>query len=187
MMHLIDRRLDGRNKSALNRARFLRRYKEHIRSAVRGLIAERSITDMDKGGEVSVPAKDLAEPSFRHDGGGNWEVVHPGNREFVKGDKIRRPDGSGDGAVGGGEPGTGRSEAGSTLSSRPPRSAALHAAGRVASRAHAPIGGVPGDATPARFARSRSRSSRSGMAMSTGHTSWQAPHNVDARGRSANS
>ncbi|MBI2289003.1 MAG: YeaH/YhbH family protein [Betaproteobacteria bacterium] len=110
MMHLIDRRLDGRNKSAVNRARFLRRYKEHIRAAVKGLIAERSITDMDKGGEVSVPAKNLAEPSFRHGGGGDWESVHPGNREFVKGDKIRRPDGSGDGAMGGGEPGTGRSE-----------------------------------------------------------------------------
>ncbi len=109
MMRLIDRRLDGRNKSAVNRERFLRRYKEHIRRAVKGMIAERSIADMDKGGEVSVPAKSVAEPSFRHDGGGSWETVHPGNREFVKGDKIRRPDGSGDGAGGGGEPGTGKS------------------------------------------------------------------------------
>ena len=109
MMRLIDRRLDGRNKSAVNRERFLRRYKEHIRRAVKGLIAERSITDMDKAGEVSVPVKDLAEPSFRHDGGGDWETVHPGNREFVKGDKIRRPDG-GAGGGGGGEPGSGRSE-----------------------------------------------------------------------------
>ena len=61
MMNLIDRRLNGRNKSAVNRARFVRRYKEQIRKAVKDMVAERSITDMDKGGEVSVPAKDIAE------------------------------------------------------------------------------------------------------------------------------
>ena len=31
MNYLIDRRLNGRNKSAVNRERFIRRYKEHIR------------------------------------------------------------------------------------------------------------------------------------------------------------
>jgi uncharacterized sporulation protein YeaH/YhbH (DUF444 family) len=79
-MYLIDRRLNGRNKSAVNRERFLRRYKEHIRRAVKDMIAERSIADMDKGGDVSVPAKDLSEPRFRHDKGGDWETVYPGNR-----------------------------------------------------------------------------------------------------------
>jgi uncharacterized sporulation protein YeaH/YhbH (DUF444 family) len=108
MMHLIDRRLNGRNKSAVNRERFLRRYKEHVRGAVKGMIAERSITDMEKGGDVSVPSKDMSEPNFRHDGGGDWETVYPGNREFVKGDKIARPDGGGGGS-GGGEPGSGKS------------------------------------------------------------------------------
>lgn len=108
-MQLIDRRLNGNNKSAVNRERFLRRYKEHIRGAVKGMIAERSITDMEKGGEVSVPAKDLAEPSFRHDRGGDRETVFPGNREFVKGDRIARPDGGGGGGGGGGEPGSGES------------------------------------------------------------------------------
>ena len=74
-MYLIDRRLNGRNKSAVNRERFLRRYKEHVRRAVKDMIAERSIADMDKGGDVSVPSKDLSEPSFRHDKGGDWETV----------------------------------------------------------------------------------------------------------------
>ena len=106
MMHLIDRRLNGRNKSAVNRERFLRRYKEHIRRAVKDMIAERSIADMDKGGDVNVPSKDLSEPSFRHAKGGDWETVYPGNREFAKGDKIARPDGGGGGGAGG-EPGSG--------------------------------------------------------------------------------
>ena len=107
MLQLIDRRLNGRNKNAVNRERFLRRYKEHIRRAVKGMVAERSITDMDKGGEVSVPSKDVSEPSFRHGRGGDWETVHPGNREFIKGDKVPRPQGGA--GKGGSRPGKGDS------------------------------------------------------------------------------
>ena len=106
MLNLIDRRLNGRNKSAANRERFLRRYKEQIRKSVQGMVGERSITDMDKAGNVNVPAKDIGEPQFHHGRGGDRETVHPGNREFVKGDKIKRPE-AGDGA--GGAPGTGQS------------------------------------------------------------------------------
>jgi uncharacterized sporulation protein YeaH/YhbH (DUF444 family) len=108
MMHLIDRRLNGRNKSAVNRERFIRRYKEHIRRAVKDMIADRSIKDMVQGGEVKVPAKDISEPHFRHGQGGDWEVVHPGNKEFVAGDRIPRPSGGGGGG-GGREPGSGDS------------------------------------------------------------------------------
>ncbi len=38
MLYLIDRRLNGRNKSAVNRERFIRRYKDHIRGAVKGMV-----------------------------------------------------------------------------------------------------------------------------------------------------
>ena len=34
MAHFIDRRLNGKNKSAVNRQRFLHRYKEQIKKAV---------------------------------------------------------------------------------------------------------------------------------------------------------
>jgi len=107
-MHLIDRRLNGRNKSAVNRERFIRRYKDHIRRAVRGMVADRSIKDMIQGGEVKVPAKDISEPGFGYGQGGDWESVHPGNREFVRGDRIQRPGGGGGGS-GGREPGSGES------------------------------------------------------------------------------
>jgi hypothetical protein len=107
MMYLIDRRLNGRNKSAVNRERFIRRYKDHVRRAVKSMVADRSIKDMIQGGEVKVPAKDISEPGFRYGQGGDWESVHPGNREFVRGDRIPRPSG---GAGGGGrEPGSGES------------------------------------------------------------------------------
>ena len=39
--------------------------------------------------------KDIAEPSFRHGPGGRREMVHPGNEEYIRGDRIARPQGGG--------------------------------------------------------------------------------------------
>jgi uncharacterized sporulation protein YeaH/YhbH (DUF444 family) len=91
MSMLIDRRLNDRNKSAVNRQRFLRRYKEQIRKSVADMVAKRSITDMEQGGNISIPNKDISEPSFRHGAGGNREYVNAGNNRFNTGDKIQRP------------------------------------------------------------------------------------------------
>lgn len=107
-VHLIDRRLNGGNKSATNRQRFIRRYRQQLKRAVGDMIDRRSITDIGGGGEVNLPARDISEPSFRHGPGGNRETVHPGNREFSPGDTIRRPQGGGGGGVGG-EAGEGES------------------------------------------------------------------------------
>lgn len=90
-MHLIDRRLQGKNKSAPNRERFLQRYKGQIKEAVARAIKGRSITDMENGEKVSIPVKDVSEPSFGHAHGGVWEAVQPGNQEYQKGDQIPRP------------------------------------------------------------------------------------------------
>jgi len=92
---LIDRRLNGKNKSAVNRQRFIRRYKQQIKKAVDESIAERSITDFDSGEKINIPAKDISEPIFSHDQGGSHETVHPGNSDFITGDKIKRPSNSG--------------------------------------------------------------------------------------------
>jgi len=101
MSIIIDRRLNDRNKSAVNRERFLRRYKEQIRKSVTDLVSKRSITDMDRGGDVSIPRRDISEPQFHHGQGGDREMVMPGNRKFSPGDKIKRPDGGGSGGGGG--------------------------------------------------------------------------------------
>lgn len=108
MLHLIDRRPNGRGKSAVNRERFLRRYKAQIESAVKKMVGERKLSDMERGGEVRVPRKDISEPSFGFGRGGDREFVLPGNREYVAGDTIPRPDGSGGGGRGnqGGEGGS---------------------------------------------------------------------------------
>jgi len=110
MLHLIDRRPNGRGKSAVNRERFLRRYKAQIQGAVKKMIGERQIADMERGGEVRVPKKDISEPSFGFGNGGDREFVLPGNREYVVGDRIPRPDGSGNARGAGNEGGTGDSE-----------------------------------------------------------------------------
>jgi len=98
---IIDRRPQGRNKSAVNRHRFLRRYRKHIRKAVADAVNKRSITDTDRGDSISIPKKDLSEPIFRHGKGGRQHRVLPGNREFITGDRIKRPSGGGGGAGGG--------------------------------------------------------------------------------------
>lgn len=105
MTHLIDRRLQGKNKSAVNRERFLRRYKSQIKDAVGRAIKGRSITDIESGEKVSIPVKDVGEPSFGHAHGGVWETISPGNQEYQKGDQINRPKGGG---------GAGRGKAGNS-------------------------------------------------------------------------
>ncbi|MDH5545931.1 MAG: YeaH/YhbH family protein [Gammaproteobacteria bacterium] len=92
MSRFVDRRLNGKNKSAVNRQRFIHRYKNQIKRAVSDAIAGRSITDIEKGESISIPSKDISEPNIHHGQGGRRDVVHPGNREFVPGDKVPRPE-----------------------------------------------------------------------------------------------
>jgi uncharacterized sporulation protein YeaH/YhbH (DUF444 family) len=99
MSQFIDRRLNPKNKSAVNRQRFLQRFRGQIRKAVTDAVAKRSVTDIDRGENIQIPAKDISEPVFRHGRGGRREMVQPGNKEFIAGDRVPRPEG---GAGGGG-------------------------------------------------------------------------------------
>ncbi len=95
-MHIVDRRLNPGGKSLANRQRFMRRAKAVIRKAVHESSGNRSIKDADKGGEVSLPTKSVHEPTFRRSGkGGLREHLLPGNKEYVEGDTIPRPQGGG--------------------------------------------------------------------------------------------
>ena len=93
LQSIIDRRLSGKNKSIGNRERFLRRYKEQIRKAVKRAVDGRSIREIERAEDVTIPKKDISEPVFRHGNGGTREMVHPGNKEYVRGDRIERPKG----------------------------------------------------------------------------------------------
>ena len=111
MSYIIDRRLNSKNKSTVNRQRFLRRYKKHIKEAVEDAVNQRSIHNIDKGGDITIPRGDISEPIFHHGDGGIRNRVFPGNKEFETGDEFQRPksgggSGSGEGKAsnqGGGE------------------------------------------------------------------------------------
>ncbi|MES2481000.1 MAG: YeaH/YhbH family protein [Pseudomonadota bacterium] len=100
---IIDRRLSGKNKSIGNRERFLRRYRDQIREAVRKAVGDRSIHNIEDGADISLPKRDVSEPVFHHGPGGSREMVHPGNQEYVRGDRIPRPPGGGGGGSGNGQ------------------------------------------------------------------------------------
>jgi uncharacterized sporulation protein YeaH/YhbH (DUF444 family) len=100
LQQIIDRRLAGKNKSIGNRERFLRRHKEQIREAVKRAVDGRGIRDMAQGEDIHIPKRDIAEPVFGHGQGGKREMVHPGNKDYVRGDRIERPKGGGGGGGG---------------------------------------------------------------------------------------
>jgi uncharacterized protein len=79
-VRIVDRRFDSKNRSSVNRARFI------------------GVRDLDNGEKVGIPGKDIAEPQFGHGHGGIWENVNPGNDRFSRGDEVDRPEGGGAGA-----------------------------------------------------------------------------------------
>ena len=94
MFRIVDRRFDSKKRSAVNRQRFFRRFKQQIRKSVSDALDQRSITDLDQGESVSIPSKDLSEPSFGLDSsGGEWERAYAGNDQFSTGDEFDRPQG----------------------------------------------------------------------------------------------
>ncbi|MDP3562286.1 MAG: YeaH/YhbH family protein [Legionellaceae bacterium] len=90
MTQLIDRR-KARNKSTVNRRRFLLRYKQQIKRAVFDAIGKRSITEIDQGEQITIPSKDITEPRFQQGQGGQVERILPGNDQFISGDRVNRP------------------------------------------------------------------------------------------------
>ncbi len=92
MSHFVDRRLNPKGKSLANRQRFLRRARSQIKDAVAKSLKDRSVKELEKSGKISIPSKSTAEPRFRLDpASGKREHVHPGNKEFSTGDRLRKP------------------------------------------------------------------------------------------------
>ena len=101
MTQIIDRRLNGKNRNAVNRERFIRRFKHQVRKAAAQAVSGRSITDTTSGEQVHIPSRDISEPRFAHTIGGRREAIYTGNGEFATGDRFKRPrGGAGNGGVG---------------------------------------------------------------------------------------
>lgn len=95
MANFIDRRLNAKGKSTVNRQRFINRYKKQIKQSVSDAVTKRSVTDVDSGEQISIPTRDISEPAFHQGQGGVRERVHPGNDQFQRDDRIQRPPGGG--------------------------------------------------------------------------------------------
>ncbi|WIY27463.1 YeaH/YhbH family protein [Parasedimentitalea psychrophila] len=122
MHHFIDRRRNPKGKSLGNRQRFLRRardnIKERVDQSVRGKALHPAGGDPQDGEKVTIPARGLKEPRLAHSAtGGLRHHVLPGNKDYVVGDTIARPQGgTGQGGRKASEGGEGEDEFSFTLS-----------------------------------------------------------------------
>lgn len=94
-MAIIDRRLNPGGKSLGNRKRFLKRAREHLKSAVDKMIDEGSLKEGGKGGSVSIPHGGIAEPQLHRSDSGIKRRILTGNKEFATGDRLPRQKGGG--------------------------------------------------------------------------------------------
>jgi uncharacterized sporulation protein YeaH/YhbH (DUF444 family) len=99
-MYVIDRRRNPQGRSLGNRQRFIRRAREQIREAIRDKLRQRKIEDVASGEDVIISSDGIHEPRFTRDAqAGHHERVLPGNKEYVEGDRIPKPQsGSGHGS-----------------------------------------------------------------------------------------
>ena len=96
-MHIVDRRLNPGGKSLENRQRFLRRARALLKRAVYQSTQGRDVQDILKGGEIGIPLDGMEEPRLRRGSSGTQQHVLPGNKTFIEGDIIARPEGGGGG------------------------------------------------------------------------------------------
>ena len=76
MTYLIDRRLQGKNKSAVNRERFLRRYKAQIKDAVgRAIKSEAVVSSFRAQGIEPLQGGPAAFSKFIADDTARWAEV----------------------------------------------------------------------------------------------------------------
>jgi hypothetical protein len=99
MHHFIDRRQNPGDRSLGNRQRFIRRARAQIKEALNNSIRDRKLGDVSNGEDLSIPSKGIAEPRLRDSTTeGQRGRVLPGNKEFVTGDQIKKPEKGGKGA-----------------------------------------------------------------------------------------
>jgi uncharacterized sporulation protein YeaH/YhbH (DUF444 family) len=95
-MNIIDRRPNPKGKSLANRQRFIDRARGEVKKALADSLKHRKLGETEGGEKISIPTRGITEPVFRPAGqGGKRDYVVPGNKKFVAGDKIERPQGGG--------------------------------------------------------------------------------------------
>src|SRR6201996_7726249 len=97
-MNVVDRRQNPKGKSLSNRQRFLERARSEVKGAVQDALRKRKVQDVEHGEKIAIPTRGITEPVFHHSRRtGRTDHVVPGNKEYVRGDEIPRPQGGGEG------------------------------------------------------------------------------------------
>jgi uncharacterized protein len=93
-VNIVDRRPNPKGKSLSNRQRFLTRARAEVKNAVQDALRKRKVADVEHGEKVAIPTRGIAEPTFHHNRRtGKSDHVVPGNKEYLRGDEIPRPQG----------------------------------------------------------------------------------------------
>ena len=99
-INIVDKRNNPKGKSSPNRQKLLKRISHKIKKAIPDIIKNNNVKDLTSSKKgVKIPVKGINEPQFSYNGKtGNKKRVHPGNKEYTPGDKIKKPvGGKGDG------------------------------------------------------------------------------------------
>jgi uncharacterized sporulation protein YeaH/YhbH (DUF444 family) len=105
-MHLIVDRRPNKGRSGPNRQLFHKRAREQIQQAVSETVAKRRVSDPTKTtDQILVKGGGTEEPRLYHGVGGDRDMILPGNKVFVRGDRLKKP--KADGVGGGSGSGTG--------------------------------------------------------------------------------
>lgn len=92
MRQFIDRTRNPSKKSIGNRQRFMRRAHAQLRELVNQSVSRGSVADVAEGGNIKISSKGIREPRLRHSlKSGTHSRVLTGNREFLPGDIIQKP------------------------------------------------------------------------------------------------
>jgi uncharacterized sporulation protein YeaH/YhbH (DUF444 family) len=106
---IIDRRQNPRDRSLVNRQRFIERVRDGVRKSSHRALGGKGLHDRSDA-ELTVAGGGVAEPRFAQDPRtGERDIVLPGNRQYSVGDLIEKPQ-SGGGGAGGTQPGQGEGD-----------------------------------------------------------------------------
>jgi uncharacterized sporulation protein YeaH/YhbH (DUF444 family) len=101
-MNIIDRRPNPKGKSLANRQRFIDRARGEVKKALVDALKRRKVGETEGSEKISIPSRGISEPTFRRAAsGGKRDYVVPGNKKYVVGDRIERPQGGEGGGRGG--------------------------------------------------------------------------------------
>ena len=94
-INIVDKRNNPKGKSSPNRHKLLKRLNQKIKKAIPDIIKNNNVKDLTSSKKkVKIPVKGINEPQFGYNGEtGDKKRVHPGNKKFSPGDKVKKPQG----------------------------------------------------------------------------------------------